>query len=281
MIPLLVAIFDEYPAPVRLLIWSIIANMAFIATWLIFGFLLLKAPEARFFLGLFFKRGGAVLEAVNPAGGVKFTHVVADSGQGVLKGGNKLYVFIHRLLKLDAVASNTQGATESEEDKLAKGRKTYNELLMKRNILEGCGRVLYHGLTGSSIGGTAKLIGETEKARIQALQEGKSDPGVNWEDLAKLIRKNRPEEAILVTPFSVESLAEYVKVSYSPQDIQVAWDEGYLAGLGVKGKGGFSIWWLLIIVGIILLVLALVFYLSGGGGGAPNTSSWIPKIGGA
>lgn len=267
----ILGLFEEYPPAVQLLIWSIIVNMAFLASWLIMGFILVKIPEARFFLGLMFKRGGQVFEAVDPAGGVHFVWVQADAGQGVLKGKNKLYVFIHRLLKLDP--KEAQGT----DQELAKGKRTYNELLQKRNILAGCGRIIYHGLTGASIGGTARMIAEGEKARIKAMTNGGKDPGMDWEAMAKLIRKNSPEEAVLVTPFTVESLAEYVKVSYSPQDIQMAWDEGYLAGLGVKGKGGFNIWWLLIIGGVVLLIIAL---MSMGGGGGGGQAIQLPGMGG-
>lgn len=273
----LVALFEEYPPVIQLFIISIIANLVLIASWLIMGFLLMRVPEARFFLGLTFKRGGQVLEGVDPAGGVKFYHVKADAGQGVLRGKKKLYIFIHRLLKLDPKTENGTAVSETEktERELARGKKTYNELLQKRNILDGCGRVIYHALIGSSIGGTAKLIAETEKVRIKAIQGGKPDPGLDWEALARLIRKNSPEESVLITPFSVESLAEYVKVSYSPSDIQMAWDEGYLAGLGVKVKGGFNIWWLVLIVGILLLLVAGAMLIGGGGGTA---QSIIPNL---
>jgi hypothetical protein len=276
----LVALFEEYPPVIQLFIISIIANLVLIASWIIMGFLLMRVPEARFFLGLTFKRGGQVLEGVNPAGGVKFYHVKADAGQGVLRGKNNLYIFIHRLLKLDPKTETGTSGSEADktERELARGKKTYNELLQKRNILDGCGRVIYHALMGSSIGGTAKMIAETEKVRIKAIQGGQADPGLDWEALAKLIRKNSPEESVLITPFSVESLAEYVKVSYSPSDIQMAWDEGYLAGLGVKGKGGFNIWWLLIILGIILLVVAMITLTGGGTGGSQSIIPGLPGV---
>lgn len=271
----ILGLFEDQPLVIQIFYWSVIANLALVASWVVMVFILIKIPEARFFLGLMFKRGGQVLEAVDPAGGVSFKWVQADAGQGVLKGKGRMYVFTHRLLKLDP----GEEARGTDADRLlAKGKRTYNELLQKRNILQGCGRVIYHGLVGSSIGGTAKFISECEKARIQALQGGGKDPGMDWEGLAKLIRKNGPEESVLVTPFTVESLSEYVKVSYSPQDIQMAWDEGYLAGLGVKGKGGFNIWWLLIIGGLLLLVIAFIS-MSGGGGGGGTPAIKIPGMG--
>jgi len=195
-------------------------------------------PEGRFFLWSSFLGGGIFL-GMRPTGEC-FLRRIKTKGRSLIYGRNG-FTFMPSLIE------NPQ-----KEDELK-----FNELIKRKAWIAG--KPLFIGTTAAYIAVNPHL------AEATAVAQGGSPQGEGTKETNKLLvnlQKQLPDnvkEINVVYPWDINTLSEYVNISYTEQDIDEAKQEGYIVGLKVAKRNNMALIGMVIaaIAGMVLIVFWL------------------------
>ena len=198
-------------------------------------FVLLRFSEARFFIGEgLLRRGGAIFQGIHPTGKVEFHHV-EPKGKS-LRGKGRSFFFLPDMIK-----------RPQEEDEIK-----YNEVLTQRSMLAN--KPVYLGSYKASLAGPPRLIETIEIAK----EHKKIGAWSKTKDLLEKVKaktKYKIQYILFTQPFSIDTLEEFAGISFTPEDIDESYREGYLDGLGMNPDAR----WKRIAIPIALVALFLIF----------------------
>lgn len=198
------------------------------------GFLYYKmGSEGRFFLWKSFSGGGIFL-GMRPTGEC-FLRGIKTKGRSLIYGKNG-FTFMPSLL----------------EDPQTEKEKRFNELIKRKAWLAG--KPLFIGTTAACIAVNPHLAQATATAQMGETAETNK--------LLVNLKEQLPDnvkEINVVYPWDINTLSEYVNISYTEQDIDEAKQEGYIVGLKVAKRMNMALVGMVVaaIAGMVLIVFWL------------------------
>lgn len=216
-------------------------------------FLWKMGKEGRFFLmENLFRGAGYILNNVDPAGAIQHIHVKPKSN--ALRSSRAIFWFLHQFIDpLHKTESENTIEGENDEDE-KKASQRFNEMIQASPFYQGCKRRTFFAIQSASIASGHKLLSALNNAK----EKEKLPKQLNGilKALEKLDDKELKLKINFIDEFKISDLAQFVEMSYSPQEIDEARREGYLEGLGMKPS---SPWKMIIPVSFILIGVALIY----------------------